>query len=79
MFVGPSFRSWQCHCIPSRQQALFMVAIDCLREAKALLCTLLFAAGGCDGKIPNCLPIDAGWNGTRKFLEAPKAAIAILC
>jgi len=52
-----------------------MVAIDCLREAKALLCTLRFAAGGCDGKIPNSLP---GWNGAWKFLEAPRAAIAIL-
>jgi hypothetical protein len=37
-------------------------------------CAIAIQFGGCDGKIPNCLPIVAGWNYTVR-LYRPKPEI----
>src|SRR5262249_39281902 len=49
-------------------------ALSNITAKKALDGTVTIQFGGCDGKIPNCLPITPGWNYTVRLFQ-PRSEI----
>ncbi|WP_353622832.1 DUF1214 domain-containing protein [Aliirhizobium terrae] len=57
--------------VPNEQNAY---SVNNMTAAKGSDGSVDIQFGGCDGKVPNCLPIEAGWNYTVRLYQ-PQASI----